>query len=68
MSKIGLVTVVSAEISRNVEFAGAAKEGQLILNVDKEKLARDIVGAVTDYIKKEHWLVVKNYLVENILT
>lgn len=68
MSKIGLIQAVSDEISRHIAFGGAAEKDKLVLNIGKDKLAANIVGAVTSHIKKELWTTVKNYILEDILS
>lgn len=68
MSRIGLTRAVEEEISRHIAFGGTAEKDKLVLEVGKDKLAANIVDAVTSYIKKEIWTAVKNYILENILS
>lgn len=68
MSKVGLMQVITAEITGATSFAGKMKEGQLLLDIDADKLASRITDAVIDYIKKEFWLAIKSLVVEHILS
>ena len=67
MSRVLLIKVIDDVIAQHAMFGAEAIDGQLTLDVSREKLARSIASAVVGYFKQEFWTTVKSFFVSEIL-